>query len=259
MTSASGNQIPPRVSANHPLGPLEELIDELRTFTQDTAKNGQSDDLGVRIVIDGDTSDTLVPVFFRCTWPADAKTRHILIWMKPSISSVALGNAVNDAFRVIEAGGIVTKTRAIWGGVNPFADSRADGIAARETVRRAVGLDNSPTRQQIIKMMEGTMDGIMQVVVESMQDAAKCFNCHQPHALTPENLDDIRRSAQLPIMFCRKCIQEVGRQEIDRIQDRAVAEAQQRAQDSLINPVNRDYTSHVWTLLFSNLTSRAFK
>ena len=236
MTPAASEQLPPGVCPNHPLGPLEELIDGLRTFTQDNAKDSLSDDLGVRTITAGDASDALIPVFFRCTWPVDAKTRHILIWMKPSIPDVDLGEAVNNAFRVVEAGGIITKTRTIWGGVNPFADSSPAGIAARETVRRAVGLDDVPTEQQIIKMMEGTMNGIMQVVVEPAWDALKCFICHQPRPITPGDLDDIRKSSFGPRMYCENCLQKLGTQEIDRMHGQAIAEAKQRAQSSLSNP-----------------------
>lgn len=236
MTPVTSEKLPPGVSPNDPLGPLKELIDKLHTFTQDNAKDSQSDDLGVRTITAGDTSDALVPVFFCCTWPDDAKTRHILIWMKPSIPSKDLGAAVNDAFRVIEAGGIITKTRAIWGGVNPFADSSPDAIGARETAGRAVGLDDVPTEQQIIKMMEGTMNGIMQVVVEPARDALKCFICHQPRPITQGNLDDIQKSAFGSRIYCENCIQEFGRQEIDRTHGQEVAEAKQRAQNSLSHP-----------------------
>lgn len=236
MAPAASEQLPPGVSPIHPLGPLKELIDELHTFTRNNAKDSHSDDLGVRTITAGDISDALVPVFFRCTWPEHAKTRHILIWVKPSIPSQVLGEAVNNAFRVVEAGGIFTKTRAIWAGENPFAASSPDGIAAREMVRRTVGLDDIPTEKQIIKMMEGTMNGIMQVVVEPARDALKCFICHEPRPITQENLDNIRKSTSGLTICCENCIQKLGRQEIDRIQGQAMAEAKQRARNSLSNP-----------------------
>ena len=216
-------------------GAREELISELRTFTQDNAKDCQSDDLGVRTITAGNTSDALVPVFFRCTWPNYPRTRHILIWMKPSIPSRDLGAAVNNAFRVLEAGGIIAKTRAVWGGVNPFADSLPDEIAVRETVRRAVGLDDVPTQQQVIKMMEGTMNGITQIVVEPAWDALKCFICHQPHPITQG--DSTSENRHLGRQSTAKtCIQKLERQEIDRIHGQAMAEAKQRAQNNLSNP-----------------------
>lgn len=234
MTSAPSNQLPPGVSPNHPLGSLQELIDELRTHTQVTAENGQSDDLGVRTVITGSVTDALVPVFFRCAWPPGAKSRHLLIWMKPSIPNDALGTAINDAFRVIEAGGIIEKTVALWGGVNPFTDPSTNGIAARDTVRNAVGLDDLPTQRQIVKMMEGTMNGIMQVVVESGWDAVKCFVCRERRPVTQRGLDNIRKSAFKPAFFCEGCIQRLGRQEIDRIRAQAEAEAAQRSARSIV-------------------------
>lgn len=235
MASASSTQLPPGVSPNHLFGPLKELIDELRTFTHDTAENGQSDDLGVRTITAGSNSDALVPLFFRCTWPVGARSRHKLIWMKPSVPNEALGAAVNDAFRVIEAGGVVEKTVAIWGINNPFTDSSARGIAPRERVRRAVGLDDPPTQQQIIKMMEGTMNGIMQVVVGPERDARKCVVCRQPRPFTLGHLDDLRQSAFGPMMFCQDCVQRLGWQEINRIIGQAEAEGEQRARSSLNN------------------------
>ena len=185
MTPPPNTQLPPRVSPNHPLGPLTELIDELRTHIQDTTENGQSTDLGVRIITAGSISDALVPVFFRCTWPAEARSRHKVIWMKPSIPKEAFGTAVNDTVGVLLNGGIVQKTRAVWGDINPFADPSAAGIAARETVSRAVGIGNPPTQQQIIKMMEQSMNGIMEVAVEPARDALKCFVCRRPRSRQP--------------------------------------------------------------------------
>ncbi|KAL9123761.1 MAG: hypothetical protein Q9175_008301 [Cornicularia normoerica] len=236
MTSPPSNQLPPGVSPNHPLGPLKGLIDDLRTCIKDTTENGESDDLGVCTITAGDSSDALVPVFFRCTWPAGAKSRHQLIWMKPSIPDEAFGTAVNNAFRVIEAGGIIRTTRVVWGNVNPFAHPSADGMAARDTVRRAVGLGHPPTQQQIIKMMEVTMNGVMQVLVEPARDAAKCSICGRSRPLTPKDMDYMRKSAFGPMIFCEDCVQKHGRREIDRIHDQEDADAKQRAQNSLSNP-----------------------
>ena len=236
MTSASSDQLPPGVSPNHPLGPLTELIGELRTETQTSAENGQSDDIGVCTITAGGPSEALVPVFLRCTWPAGARSRHKLIWMKPSIPEEAFATAANDAFQITEAGGEVERTRVLWGVINPFADPSAAAIASRNTVRRAVGLDHPPTQQQIIKMMEGTMNGIMQVVVKPARDAAECFVCRRPCPITREELDDIRESAFGPRIFCEDCVRGLGRDGIDRIFDEAEAEAKQRAVNSLSGP-----------------------
>ena len=65
MTPAASERLPPGVSQDHPLSPLKELIDEFRTFTQNNATDSESDDLGVRTITAGNTSDALVPVFFR--------------------------------------------------------------------------------------------------------------------------------------------------------------------------------------------------
>ena len=235
MTSTSSTQLPPGVSPNHPLGPLKEIIDEFRTFTQKTAENGQSDDLGIRTVTAGDETEALVPVFFRCTWPAGAKSRHILIWIRPSIPDSDLGTAVNDAFMVIEAGGIIKKTCTNWIAVNPFVDASPRSVAARNTVRGAVGLEIPPTQQQIIKMMEQTMNGIMVVVVEPAEDAARCHICHEVRSLTPGNMANIRKSSFGPRIFCEDCQQKLGMQEINRINAQAEAEITQRAQNSLSN------------------------
>lgn len=54
-------------------------------------------------------------------------------------------------------------------------------------MRRAVGIYNPPTQQQIIKMMEQTMNGIMEVVVEPARDALKCFICRRPRPISSGN------------------------------------------------------------------------
>ncbi len=235
MASTSSTQLPPGVSPNHPLGPLEEIIDILRTITQHTAENGPSDDLGIRIVTAGDDTEALVPVFFRCTWPAGAKSRHILIWIKPSIPNSDFGTAVNDAFMVIEAGGIIKKTGINWIDFSPFADASPRSVAARNTVRGAVGLENPPTQQQIIKMLEQTMNGIMEVIVQPAKDAARCHICREVRPIIPANMAKIRKSAFRLRIFCEGCQQKLGIQEINRINAQAEAEIMQRAQNSLSN------------------------
>lgn len=156
--------------------------------------------------------------------------------MKPSIPNSALEAAVNDIFRLIEAGGIIKKTIVVWDGEDPFADTAAAGIAARDIVRHAVGLDSPPTQRQIIKMIEGAMNGFMEVVVGSVLDEARCFICHRTHPLTPGNEENIHRSAFGPPIFCEDCVEELGEQEIDRIWDEGISKQKQRAQNSPSNP-----------------------
>ena len=80
------------------------------------------------------------------------------------------------------------------------------------------------------------MNGFMEVEVESVQDVARCFIYYQNHPLTLGNMDDIRRLAFGPTVFCGDCIEELGEQEINRIYDEAMSEQKQRAQNSLSNP-----------------------
>lgn len=60
MTSTASNEIPPGVSLNHPHGSMQASIDKLRELTIASAENGESDDLGVVIIEDGNESEALV-------------------------------------------------------------------------------------------------------------------------------------------------------------------------------------------------------
>lgn len=223
--SASNDTLPPGVPPNHPLGSLTTLLDVLRFWTKESAPDHQSDDLGTSTVSDGAPSDTLVPIFFRCTWPAGSRSRHKLIWMKPSIPDQAFGAAINDAFNVLQAGGAVKNTAVVWAQSNPFAEPTPRGMAAREKVKRAAGLSSPPTMQQNLTMMGETMNAILQVVAEPLQDATKCFKCGRfDPIVSPDKLDALGKSAFGITIFCAECLQKHGMEELQLIHEQAEVE-----------------------------------
>lgn len=221
--SASHDTLPPGVPPTHRLGPLTTLINNLRAWTKESAPNQQSDDLGTSTVPDGNPSDTPVPVFFRCTWPAGRRSRHALIWMKPSIPDAAFGSAVNRAFRVLEANGAVKTTAVVWIESNPFTEPTepaARGVEARGRLARAVGLSNPPTMRQNLTMMGETMNGFIQVVVEPLQNALRCLGCGRPRPIGREVVEALGKSAVGVTIFCPNCLQNLGMEELRRIHER---------------------------------------
>lgn len=219
--STSNSTLPPGVPPTHSLGPFTALIDQLRTFTKNSAANGQSSDLGTCLIATGPTSEALIPIFFRCTWPVGSDSRHKLMWMRPSLSDEEFGTAINDAFDVIGAAGAIQRTTAVWLASNPFTDLTPFATAARDEVKRTVGLTNPPTCPQTVKMMGEAMNGFMQVVVEPLQDATKCRLCGQRRPVSQHKLDLLRKSAFGIAVFCTACVQEHGREELQRRHDEA--------------------------------------
>ena len=130
------------------------------------------------------------------------------------------------------------KTTAVWAGSNPFTDPSTNGVDARDIVRRAVGLDDPPTEEQIIKMMECTMSGFMQVTVEPVSDATKCHICGVPHTFTTDQMaaSAFRESAFKLPAFCKDCAEALGVEGMERVYREVEAERNQSARDSLGNP-----------------------
>ena len=113
MTSSTDNPIPPGIFQDHCFGNRDALLDQLRAFINSTTSDSHpSEDLGTQTILAENPTNDLVPIMFRCEWPPHARSRHILIWMKSSISKVDFGTVINDQFSIIGTGGAIQKTVA---------------------------------------------------------------------------------------------------------------------------------------------------
>ena len=71
------------------------------------------------------------------------------------------------------------------------------------------------------------MNGIMQVMVEPLQDAVKCHLCGRRRPIDQDKLDTLRKSAFGVTVFCIVCAREHGMLELQRIHEQAEEERRQ--------------------------------
>ncbi|MCJ1431285.1 hypothetical protein MMC27_000636 [Xylographa pallens] len=219
MTSSTVHPIPPGIAPDYCSGDRDGILDELRNYINETTTDSHlSEDLGIQTILAGASTDDLVPVLFRCQWPANARSRHILIWLRASISDVDFGTVINDQFNVIEAGGAIQKTVATWVGFNPFDEPEGPELAGRvsanfrEAVARSVGLDNPPSLQQVLTMINMSMNAIMEVHVKKLEDLLVCHFCDSPVEHVESYKKTLRTCANGLICACNDCRTQYGAQ-----------------------------------------------
>ncbi|MCJ1476111.1 hypothetical protein MMC13_004776 [Lambiella insularis] len=223
MTSMAGNPSPPDVSWYVNSRERDDLINEVRAFATERTSDGRpSIELEDDTVSAGKPFEELMPIMFRCTWPPGAQSRHILILMKTSIPLDDFGIAVNDKFHIIETGGVIRQTVPNWASHNPFgpvAFLPPKLLEIRETVASTLGIDSPPTLGQIIAMMGSGAVGIMDVHVQSIDDACFCALCRRHYQVTDEEKERrkelFRRSFDGIISACGKCRDGRGSEEAD--------------------------------------------
>ena len=212
MRSSTVNPVPPGIAPDYCLGKRDAILNDLRDFINETtADSHPSEDLGIHTILAGDSTDDLVPVLFRCQWPANARSRHILIWLRASISDVDFGTVINDQFNIIETGGAIQKTFPHWVEADPFYYPDGPELVGRTSallraaVAYTVGLDTPPTLQQVLTMMNMSMNGIMEVRVKKLEDLLVCHLCHTPIEDVEVYKKTLRTWANGVICTCNDC------------------------------------------------------
>ncbi|MCJ1404594.1 hypothetical protein MMC11_007820 [Xylographa trunciseda] len=212
MPSSVGNPIPPGIAETHKMGNRDELLDWLRGYINSTTADGHpSEDLGIHTILAGDPTDEVVPILFRCQWPADARSRHILIWLRPSISDADFGTVLNDQFGIFDSGGAIHKTVVNWARFNPFYHPDGPdgaGLTAtvlREEVARSVGLDDPPSLKQVFTMINLSMTAYVEVHVKTMAEMLACQLCGGSIGEVGEWEQPLRETANGVMGACKHC------------------------------------------------------
>ena len=66
--------------------------------------------IGQRRLKGGFDVDPTVRLMFRCVWPPNSVSRHVIIHMKPSVPEAALALKLCQVFEIPADGGVITKT-----------------------------------------------------------------------------------------------------------------------------------------------------
>ena len=106
----------PSTGARYPLS-LDELHCYVRQAAFNRAEPGvippnspSSIFIGQRRLKGGYDHDATVRLMFRCVWPPNSVSRHVIIHMKPSVPEATLALKLCDVFEIPASGGVITKT-----------------------------------------------------------------------------------------------------------------------------------------------------
>ena len=96
-------------------------LDELHRYVRQEASNRagpgsippnspSSIFIGQRRLKGGLDGDPTARVMFRCVWPPNSVSRHVIIHMKPSVPEGTLALKLCEVFEIPGSGGVITKT-----------------------------------------------------------------------------------------------------------------------------------------------------
>ena len=84
--------------------------------------------LGEVTMIAGPENETAVRVMFRCVWGPRAPSRHVLVWLKPSVSEEALALRLCQIFDIPTIGNVTIELVFKWMlGLMPYGEEMDKG------------------------------------------------------------------------------------------------------------------------------------
>ena len=153
--------------------------------------------MGEEIFAGGAVDETAVPVIFRCAWGPSAQSRHVLVWMKPSVDVPALALRLCQVLGVSTTPAVVIEPYFKWlPGWMPGRRGMDKGIPNLNNLIRTVPRANLPLVlpfAEVVRTMGSARSGVVDLkIITCGQPASGCSFCENRAVLVSMYKRDAR-------------------------------------------------------------------